>query len=273
MLAKIPLRFSLYLRAMPFPNLSEKHGAEPLVTPEEHTEYRQSQVEGDVAEPPEAVVLCYSRGLMDYFTETYEGETVDHYYGKLHLFADTDYGVGVLGNFGIGAPTTAMLMDELVADGVEAFLSIGFAGCLDDNIEMGEFIVCEKAIRDEGTSHHYVESEKYARASESLRTHTEQALEAHDEPFHVGPSWTTDAIYQETIAEVERYAKEGVLTVEMEAAAVFTVADHRGVDAASMFVVSDYLGLSDWEPKFHLTAEDMQRLGDTAKEILAGYVD
>jgi purine-nucleoside phosphorylase len=59
----------------------------------------------------------------------------------------------------------------------------------------------------------------------------------------------------------------------MEAAAVFAVADHRGVDAASMFVVSDYLGLSDWEPKFHLTAEDMRRLGDTAKELLAEYVD
>jgi nucleoside phosphorylase len=58
----------------------------------------------------------------------------------------------------------------------------------------------------------------------------------------------------------------------MEGSAVFSVADRRGVDAAAMFVVSDYLGLSDWEPKFHLTAEDMQRLGDTAKEILESNV-
>jgi len=258
---------------MPFPNLPEKHDSEPLVTPEAHTEYRQSQAEGDVADPPEAVVIYYSRGLMEYLTESYEGETVDHYYGELFLFADTDREVGVLGNFGIGAPTTAMLVDELIADGVEALLSVGFAGCLDDSIEMGEFIVCDKAIRDEGVSHHYVESEKYARASESLTAHTEEALRERGEPFRVGPSWTTDAIYQETAAEVEEYTEEGVLTVEMEAAAVFAVADHRGVDAASMFVVSDYLGLSDWEPKFHLTAEDMRRLGDTAKEILAEYVD
>ncbi|WP_135826103.1 nucleoside phosphorylase [Halorussus ruber] len=258
---------------MPFPNRPEKHDAEPLVTPEKHTEYRQSQTEGDVAEPPEAVVICYSSGLMDYLTESYEGEVVDHYYGELFLFADTDYEVGVLGHFGIGAPTTAMLMDELVADGVEAFLSIGFAGCLDDDIEMSEFIVCEKAIRDEGVSHHYVESEKYAHASEALTDHTTEELRARDQSYHVGPSWTTDAIYQETKAEIEAYADEGVLTVEMEAAAVFAVADHRGVDAASMFVVSDYLGLSDWDPKFHLTAEDMRLLGDTAKEILASYVD
>ncbi|UPV75344.1 nucleoside phosphorylase [Halorussus limi] len=254
---------------MPFPNHPEKYGAEPIVTPDEHADYRAAQAEGDVPEPPEAVVLCYSRGLMEYFTETYDGETVDHYYGRLYCFEDTDYDVGVLGDFGIGAPTTAMLMDELVADGVEAFLSIGFAGCLDESVEMGDFIVCEKAVRDEGTSHHYVESETYAFPSDSLVEDTTDLLRERDEPFHVGPSWTTDAIYQETDAEVEHYAEEGVLTVEMEASAVFAVADYRDVEAGAMFVVSDYLGQSEWDPKFHLTAEDMQRLGDTAKEILA----
>jgi uridine phosphorylase len=258
---------------MTFPNLPDKHLADPLVTPEQHAEYRASHADGDAVEPPEAVVFCYSRGLMDYFVETYEGETVDHYYGRLYLFADTDHTVGVMGNFGIGAPTAAMLLDELIADGVEAVLSIGFAGCLDDSIEMGEFIVPDTAIHDEGTSHHYVESEKYARPSESLVAETERLLADRDEPFHVGPTWTTDAIYRETKREIERYGEEGVLAVEMEAAAVFAVADHRGVDAGAMFVTSDYLGLSDWEPKFHLTGEDMQRLGDTAKDVLAAYVD
>ena len=257
---------------MPFPNLSGKHDAKALVTPERSAEYRAERADGEVREPPEAVVLCYSRGLMDHFIETYDGESVDHYYGQLYCFADADYRVGVMGDFGIGAPTTAMLMDDLVADGVESFLSIGFAGCLDESIGMGEFIVPEKAIRDEGASHHYVASEKYARASDSLVAETTDLLAERDEPFHVGPSWTTDAIYRETEREVEEYAAEGVLTVEMEASAVFAVADYRGVDAAAMFVVSDYLGPSDWEPKFHLTAEDMKRLGDTAKNVLTRRV-
>ncbi|WP_458207348.1 nucleoside phosphorylase [Haladaptatus sp. NG-SE-30] len=258
---------------MTFPNLPQKHEADPLVTPQKHTDYKQARSEREVTQPPEAVILCYSRGLMDYFVETYDGQEVGHYYGRLYVFDETDHTVGVLGNFGMGAPTTAMLMDELIADGVEAFLSIGFAGCLDESIEMGDFIVCEKAIRDEGTSHHYVESEKYAHASESLTNEMTRLLERRDEPFHVGPSWTTDAIYRETKAEVEQYADEGVLTVEMEASAVFAVAAHRGVEAGSMFVISDYLGLADWEPKFHLTTEDMQRLGDTATEILVSYMD
>lgn len=83
--------------------------------------------------------------------------------------------------------------------------------------------------------------------AEPLVTATEELLEARGESFHIGPSWTTDAIYRETISEVEQYANEGILTVEMEASAVFAVAAHRGVSAGAMFVVSDYLGPADWE--------------------------
>ncbi len=192
---------------MAFPNLPEKFDAKALVTPQEHSDYRQSKTDSEVETPPEAVILCYSRGLMDYFVETYEGEEIGHYYGTLYVFDDTERSVGVLGQFGIGAPTTAMLMDELIADGVEAFLSIGIAGSLDAEIEMGEFVVCDKAIRDEGTSHHYVESKKYAHASESLTAQTTELLRDRGESFHVGSSWTTDAMYRET--KVERYAEEG----------------------------------------------------------------
>jgi uridine phosphorylase len=133
---------------------------------------------------------------------------------------------------------------------------------------MGEFVVCEKAIRDEGTSHHYVESETYARPSDSVVTTIRETLREREEPFHVGPSWTTDAVYQETRAEVERYADQGVLTVEMEAATVFIVATYRGVNAGAMFVVSDHLGPSEWEPNSHLAEEDLRQLGDTAKSVL-----
>lgn len=258
---------------MTFPNYPGKYQSEPLITPHESNSYRRENSDEEVPDPPEGVILCYSRRLFDHFVENYDGRDSGHYYGKLYTFDDTDHTIGVLGDFGIGAPTTAMLMDELVADGVETFLSIGFAGCLDDSIDVGEFVVCEKAVRDEGVSHHYVESEKYAYPSDAVLTVTKQVLTERGEPFHVGPSWTIDAIYQETRDEIERYAAEGVLTVEMEASAVFAVADYRGADAGAMFVVSDYLGSSEWEPMFHRTTEDLKRLGDLAKQILAKYVD
>jgi len=253
---------------MAFPNQTDKYRSDPIVTPEKSTDYVHSVTDTEMTDPPSAVILCYSRSLMEHFADSYDGQESDQYYGDLYVFEETDYTVGVLGNFGIGAPATAMVMDDLVADGVDTFLSIGHAGCLSESVEMGEFIVCSKAIRDEGTSHHYVESEKYARPSDSLVETIRQTLREREEPFHVGPSWTTDAVYRETKAEIEQYAGAGVLTVEMEASAVFTVADHRGVDAGAMFVVSDYLGLSEWEPNFHLASEDLRRSGDTATTVL-----
>lgn len=253
---------------MPFPNHPEKHRGEPVVTPEAAGEYRRERVGDDPCDPPEAVVLCYSRTLFEYLTESRPTRAVDHYYGELHRFEGTDGRVGVLGEFGIGAPTTAMLVEDLVADGVGAFLSVGMAGCLDADVGMGEFVVPDGAVRDEGTSHHYVGPDHDAEPSAALFETTTGVLAERDEPFHVGPTWTTDAIYRETVAEVERYAAEGVLTVEMEASAVFAVAAHRGVDAAAMFVVSDYLGPDDWEPRFRETGAAKRRLGDVAVAVL-----
>lgn len=254
---------------MAFPNHESKHDAESVVTPDHAYNDDRAPARGD---RPDAVVFCYSRRLMDWYTDAYEGAFVGNYYGDLYVFDDTDRTVGVLGDFGIGAPTAAMLLEELAADGVDAVLSVGLAGCLDRSVEMGEFVVPDRAIRDEGTSHHYAESETYARPSEDLTGTVTRVLRDRGDPFHVGPSWTTDAIYRETGVEVERYAAEGVLTVEMEAAAVFVVAVQRGVDAAATFVVSDYLGPDDWDPRFHLTDDDLQRLGETAKDVLTSHV-
>lgn len=258
---------------MSFPNCDSKYDSSPLITPQEHTEYREQEVGAERDDPPEAIILCYSRGLMEYLTETYDGEYRAGYYGDLYVFEHTQPSVGLLGNFGIGAPTVVMLMEELIADGVDIFLSIGFSGCLDRSISMGDFIICEKAIRDEGTSHHYLESAKYAFPSDSLTTTVERVLQRQNEPFHRGPSWTIDAIYRETKQEVEQYTDEGVLTVEMEAAAVFTVADHHDVEAAALFVTSDYLGSPEWEPKFHRSREHMLHLGETAVTILTTHMN
>jgi uridine phosphorylase len=253
---------------MPFPTHPQKYESEPLVTPEMSREYRASTGEEGGFSPPEAVILCYSPDLMDDFTGRHTGQMVDQYMGDLYLLTEANHEVGVLGNFGIGAPTTAMLMEELIADGVETFLSIGYAGCLDDSIEMGEIIVCDRAIRDDGTSHHYLPPDEPARPTASLRRDIESRLRRDGESIHVGPTWTIDAVFQETTAELDRYAREGVLTVEMEAATVFTVAEYRDVEAASLFVVSDYLTRDAWEPKFHEVQQHLNRLGDLATSML-----
>ncbi|MFT4965052.1 MAG: uridine phosphorylase, partial [Halobacteriales archaeon] len=68
----------------------------------------------------------------------------------------------------------------------------------------------------------------------------------------------------ETIPEIERYAEEGIVTVDMEAAALFAVAEYRDVEAGALFTVSDYLGPDEWDPRFDATDEHLQQLFDVA---------
>lgn len=253
---------------MPFPQHPEKHDSEPLITPADSVDYHGQGGDGF----PSAVVLCYSHDLLSYLTDTFDGEQLWIDELGLYGFAETDFEVGVLGDVGFGAPVTAHMMEELVARGVEVFLIAGIAGCLDHEVEMGDVLVCEKALRDEGTSHHYAPTERFAHPTSALTEAVVDHLESADRTCYVGPTWTTDALYRETQAEVERYTDEGILTVEMEAAAAFTVADHRGVDAGAVFVASDYLGPDEWDPKFDETDEVLADLGETAIEILTEYV-
>lgn len=86
--------------------------------------------------------------------------------------------------------------------------------------------------------------------------------------YVLGSSWTIDAPFREIVAEVRKYQEEGVLTVEMEAAAIFSVAKYRNVEAGAIFTISDYLAELEWKPKFHLTSEYLREIFEVAKEVL-----
>jgi uridine phosphorylase len=146
----------------------------------------------------------------------------------------------------IGAPVVAIVLEELAAGGVETVVAIGTAGGLAPELSPGDVVICSEALRDEGTSHHYAATEHPARPDGHLADTLRSALP--DAPF--GPTWTTDAPYRETVEEIAHYRAEGVLTVDMEASALFVVAEALGVRAASVFCVSDTLHGPEWEPHF-----------------------
>jgi uridine phosphorylase len=156
--------------------------------------------------------------------------------------------------------------EELAALGTREFIGVGFAGSISPDLRPGEVVLCDGAIRDEGTSHHYAHPSIQARPSVGLQRQVGDMLTAAGIPFHVGRSWTTDAPYRETRAELRHYRKLGVLTVEMEAASLFIFARHRGVHAASVFVISDLLSDEHWEPHYHRAGPSLERV---ASAILA----
>lgn len=146
-----------------------------------------------------------------------------------------------------------MLVEELGAHGVRRFIIVGMAGALHEDAEASGFVVCDRALRDEGVSHHYLPHGRYVGACQQLSTQLVAELRQEGAAVRVGPTWTTDAPYRETAEEVRRFRAEGIATVEMEAASVFAVAEVRGYEAAAGFVVSDLVTEEGWAGHFQAT--------------------
>jgi uridine phosphorylase len=129
---------------------------------------------------------------------------------------------GVIGGT-IGAPYAVLVAEELFASGCEALVSISSAGLIAPDLSPPFFLLIEKALRDEGTSHHYLSAGRFSIASPSLMEVVARQMEKTGVPVHKGTSWTTDAPFRETETLIAARRKEGVVSVEMEAAALLAL--------------------------------------------------
>lgn len=148
---------------------------------------------------------------------------------------------------GVGAPLAGGFMDELIALGCRRFIACGGAGVLERNLVVGHLVVPDSAVRDEGTSYHYLPPSREVAPSPEALVAIESTLGRHGVPFVVGKTWTTDAFYRETAARVARRRAEGCLTVEMEAATLFAVGRFRGVTVGQILYSGDDLSGEEWD--------------------------
>jgi uridine phosphorylase len=150
---------------------------------------------------------------------------------------------------GVGAPLAAAFMEELIALGCRKIIAVGGSGVLNRELTVGHAIIPMSAVRDEGTSYHYLppgrEVEPSAAAVDAIR----QTLEHHHVPYVQGKAWTTDAIYRETPAKIARRKAEGCLCVEMEAAAFFAVAQFRGITFGQLLYGGDDVSGDEWDER------------------------
>ncbi len=255
---------------MPFPNLKGKHSFEPVFGPDDFVAYMKKTKLYPTYPAPKGIILCYWKGPMQRVLRRHRAKKVRSFYGDMYLLGDTGNTVAVVGGFGIGAPAAAALLEELISCGTTRFVSVGTAGGLQRPLRNGDVVVCGRAIRDEGTSHHYLKPSKYAHASPAMVAHLARALERRGISYVRGTTWTIDAPYRETVQEARHYQREGVATVEMEAAALFAVATVRGAQLASVFTISDSLAELEWKPEFHTrhTAKGLETLFSAAVEAL-----
>ena len=125
---------------------------------------------------------------------------------------------------GVGAPLAAAFLEELIPRGGRAFVACGGAGVLVPELAVGHVMVPTTAVRDEGTSYHYLPPSRTVDPSPVAQAAILDVLRERDVPFVEGATWTTDAIYRETRTKAAARVAEGCISVEMEAAALFAVA-------------------------------------------------
>jgi uridine phosphorylase len=236
-----------------FPNFAGKHDGDALFSPGEAVSSLRLFAQTDW-KLPAGLVLFYSGGLAHYLDlrpATRRIEVAGITYPRPVLYIDETSGgrVGAIGGFGIGSPAAAMVLEELIALGCKRAINIGVAGGLQTDMPAGAIAIGTSAVRDEGTSHHYMASTLPAEPSLELTGLLSAELDERGLPYRAGPTWTIDAVFRETIAETRHYRDLGVLTVEMEAAAVYAVGKHRNIDVTGAFVVADILHEDGWKPE------------------------
>ena len=231
---------------MSYPIHPNKPQLTAMLTAEKMIEFRRKQGGlGNVA-APQTVILCLYKGLMKYFPLKYSAKRVNGFLGDFYLLNKAKGRTGVMGNFGIGSPVVANLAEEMIAWGAKRIVILSLAGGLQPNLAPGDILICNRAIRDEGTSYHYLPAEKYVDASSSFASELESVFKKNGLSASIGSTWSTDAPYRESREEAESYQNEGVLAVDMESAGLFAVGQARGIETASVFVIGDSLAKPRW---------------------------
>ena len=148
------------------------------------------------------------------------------YHTDLYEFAHGDEHFGIIG-CAVGASFAVLLAEQLFASGCRLLISMTSAGQIVEQGSPPYFILIDRALRDEGTSYHYLPPAEFAEADPPLVKAVMNAFAAACHPMHRGASWTTDAPFRETAAAIERCRTRNILAVEMEAAGLYAFAKAR----------------------------------------------
>ncbi|BDH07155.1 nucleoside phosphorylase [Streptomyces seoulensis] len=223
--------------------LPGKHRLPSAIDPAEHAFYVRTRHTGATLTHLAGAVLVHQNSLLRHALAAHPDAQLLTGWSSadLHLLRHRDHDVALCSGIGAGAPATALVIEQLTALGVPAIVSIGTAASLIPTLGPGDIVLCEKALRGEGTSGHYLRPSLFAHPEPQLTTALSSELSAIGATWSTGPSWTTDALYRESTTEAVLYAGHGILTVEMEAAGAFAVGQRRHLPVAAAFAIADCL--------------------------------
>ena len=201
-------------------------------------------VEGHV---PEICVFDPDGDLVDFLQAA--GRTRRHpawacYHTVLDTFVQDEVEYGIIGRV-VGAPFAVLVAEELFASGCQLLISITSAGQILPVGQPPYVILIERALRDEGTSYHYLPPAPYSYLHPLLQEMVSEHWDHGSVPLHIGASWTTDAPFRETEKSIAQRRAESILAVEMEAAALYALAQARRYQIIYFAHVTNQMGQTE----------------------------
>ena len=194
----------------------------------------------------DATQVNEERGLLGY-TGTWEGRRVS-----------------VQGT-GMGSPSAAIVFEELIQLGVKRLLRVGTCGGLQPDHALGDLIVAISAVPADATALHLIGGEPHCpTASWELVHEAVHVAKQAGEPFRVGPVVSSDLFYNPDEGQYGRWSRRGILAVEMEAAALFTLAALRGIQGGCLLTVSDIVVYGEF---VRISDEDLRAAVDRMTRI------
>lgn len=193
---------------------------------------------------PKVAVMCFFKEVVKEYSKLEEVKKVMTVY---HDIVDWNYYEINQNNQKIaftqapmGAPLCVNIMEDLYANGVELVIACGGCGVL-SQIQEGEILLPISAIRDEGTSFHYMKPSKEIHLNSSLIKRVEDILQELGIKYEACKTWTTDASKRETPEKIELRKKQGCKTVEMECSALAACASFRNKQFVELLYSGDLL--------------------------------
>jgi uridine phosphorylase len=160
-----------------------------------------------------------------------------------HMYDFTYEGIefGIVGN-AVGASFAVLVAEEMFACGCELLISMTSAGQIISKGRPPYFVLIEKALRDEGTSYHYLPPSAFSTIDAKLMECLTSAFEKSQHSVFFGATWTTDAPFRETEMAIAYAQSEGILGVEMEASALYAFSEAKGCPVICFARITNQMG-------------------------------
>ncbi len=211
---------------------------------------------------PEHGVICFFGEVVRKIVAEHNGKVIYTFRSEMgeHPVYEIEFEGQRLAFFhsAVGAPLASGLLEEAIALGISRFVAVGGCGVLDKSITVGNIILPIAAVRDEGTSYHYLPPAREVMVEADVVEALASVLEAEGLPYIKTKTWTTDAFFRETVARAAKRVSEGCLTVEMEMAAFLSVAYFRGVKFGQYLYGGDIVLAEGWDHRDWNSRKDIR---------------